>query len=99
MATDAKVDTELADEIDQTGWTYTYAWNPSKDSYTTKGGMLVSSKEGFKTSQINLFSFERPHMRGFHCASARRIAVARRRRPPPSRAARRSPSLPATPRE
>ena len=33
MATDAKVDTELADEIDQTGWMYTYAWNPSKDSY------------------------------------------------------------------
>ena len=65
---ETKVDAELADEIDQTGWTYTYEWNASKDSYTTKGGMLVSPKENFKTSQINLFSLERPHMRGFHYA-------------------------------
>jgi len=63
-----KVDTEIADGIDQTGWTYTYSYDKSKGTYVTPKGQEVRAEENFKTTEIKLGSFERPHMRGFHYA-------------------------------
>ena len=65
-----KVDTEIADGVDQTGWTYTYSYDKTKGTYVTPKGQEVRAEENFKTTEIRLGSFERPHMRGFHCASS-----------------------------